>query len=86
MIRMVCHRIIMECIIITVEEDLVVVVSWILKIKLWKVKDFLGRGRGGRGRGRFRQRGGANKENQPQDNNDEGKTEGKIAYFILNFL
>jgi hypothetical protein len=50
------------------------------------VKDFVGRGRGGRGRGRFRQRGGANKENQPQDNNDEGKTEGKIAYFILNFL
>jgi hypothetical protein len=34
MIRMVCHRIIMECIIITVEEDLVVVVSWILKIML----------------------------------------------------
>jgi len=33
-----------------------------------------GRGRGGRGRGRFRQRrGGANKENQPQDNSEEKK-------------
>ncbi len=42
---------------------------------------FEGRARGGRGRGRFRQRGGANKENQPQDNNEEGKIGGKISIF-----
>ncbi|CAF4814369.1 unnamed protein product [Rotaria sp. Silwood1] len=34
-----------------------------------------GRGRGGRGRGRFRQRRGTNKENQPQNNSEQGKTE-----------
>ena len=39
-----------------------------------KIYLFVGRGRGGRGRGRFR-RGEANKENQPQDTNTEGKIE-----------
>ncbi|CAF4446781.1 unnamed protein product [Rotaria socialis] len=40
-------------------------------------RGFGGRGRGGRGRGRgrFRQRGGANKENQPQHNSEKRKTE-----------
>ncbi len=44
-----------------------------------KKRIFSGRGRGGRGRGRFRQRrGGDNKENQPQDNSEEKKVEGKL--------
>jgi hypothetical protein len=73
---MVCHHIIMECIMVMVVV-VVVVVSFVRNL-IEKREYFEGRGRGGRGRGRFRQRGGANKENQPQNNSEEGKTGGKI--------
>ena len=66
-------------------RDIVVEVSRIQEIEKNEYA-VLGRGRGGRGRGRFRQRrGGENKENQAQENDEEKKVDGRILQTSIHF-